>query len=136
MALVLQSLRAHGYSVLEEGEAFLIHTNPAVKGAGRLAREHEGIDGPQIATQVFVLQNIPADQCAIIVKTMVTEGAIVEALGDSTIVASDVTENLIRIASIIKKMDLPSGGLEIGQYVAINTSPATLVALAERVVTP
>lgn len=135
MALVLQSLRAHGYSVLEEGDAILIHTNPAVKAAGALP-QGTGIEGAQIATQVFVLQNIPADQCAVIIKTMVTEGAIVESLGDSTVVVSDVTENLLRISQLIKKMDAPAGGLEIGQYVAINTSPATLVSLTERVVTP
>ena len=136
LAMVIQSLRAHGYSVLEEGDAFLIHTNPTVRAAGALEEKEKGIAGPQIATQVFVLQNIPADQCAIIVKTMVTDGAIVEAIGDSTIVVSDVTENLIRIAEVIKKMDSPAGGLEIGQYVAVNTSPGTLVALAERVVAP
>ncbi len=136
MAMVLQSLRAHGYSILEEGGAFIIHTNPTVRGAGALEQKSLGIAGPQIATQVFVLQNIPADQCALIVKTMVGEGAIVEALGDSTVVVSDVTENLQRIAQVIKKMDSPVGGMEIGQYVAINTSPATLVALSEKVLAP
>jgi type III secretion protein C len=136
LAMVIQSLRAHGYSVLEEGDAFLIHTNPTVRAAGALEQPEKGIAGPQIATQVFVLQNIPADQCASIVKTMVTEGAIVEAVGDSTIVVSDVTENLISIAQVVKKMDSPVGGLEIGQYVAINTSPGTLVALSERVIAP
>jgi type III secretion protein C len=136
LAMVVQSLRAHGYSVLEEGEAFLIHTNPSVRSVGGLEDPKKGIEGPQIATQVFVLQNIASDQCALIVKTMVTDGAIVEALGDSTIVVSDVLDNLMRIGDIIKKMDSPIGGLEIGQYVAINSSPGTLVALAERIIAP
>lgn len=136
MALVIQSLRAHGYSVIEEGDAILIHTNPGVRAAGALEQAEKGIAGPQIATTVFVLQNIPSDQCAAIVKIMASDGALVEAVGDSTVVVSDVTENLIRISEVVKKMDSSTGGLEIGQYVAINTSPATLVALSERVLTP
>jgi len=136
LAMVIQSLRAHGYLVIEEGGSYIIHTNPAVKSATSLEDEDAGIEGPQIATQVFVLQNIESDRIAAVIKTMASDNAIVEAVGDSSIIISDITENIRRIAAIIKQLDSQTSGLEIGQYVAVNVSPATLVSLAERVVAP
>ena len=136
LAMVIQSLRAHGFSIIEEGGSFVIHTSQAIKVAGAIEEKSKGITGPQIATQVFVLQNIPPDQCALVIKTMVTDGAIVESIGDSSIIVSDVTENLNRIADIINKIDSQTGGLTIGQYIAVNASPGTLVTLAERVIAP
>ena len=136
LAMVLQSLRVHGFSILEEGGAYIINTSPTVRVAGALEKKGEGIAGPQIATQVFVLQNLPSDQCAAIIKTMVTDGAVVETIGDSSVIVTDVTTNLNRIALVVKKMDAQVGGLEIGQYVAINSSPTALVTLAERVLAP
>lgn len=136
VAMVIQSLRAHGYSVLEEGDNYIIHTNTSVRSAAALENQSKGIAGPQIATRVFVLQNLGSDQCSAVIKAMVTEGAIVESVGDARVVVSDVTENLNRIAEVIRQMDTTTGGLEIGQYVAINSSPATLVSLTERILAP
>lgn len=136
VAMVIQSLRAHGYSVLEEGSGFVVHTNPNVKSIGGMEEPEKGIQGPQIATRVFVLQNLSASNCAAVVRAMVSDGALVEAVGEAKIVVSDVTENLNQIASVLKQMDTSSSGLEIGQYVAINSSPATLQALTERILRP
>lgn len=136
MAMVIQSLRVHGFIVMEEGGSYVIHTNPTVKTAGALEEEALGINGPQLATRVFVLQNLLSDQVAAVVKAMVSDGALVEAVGDSRVIVSDSTENLNRIADVIKQMDSQTGGLEIGQYVAINTSPTTLMALSNSIIAP
>jgi len=136
LAMVLQSLQAHGYLIMEEGGAYVIHTNPAVRATGGLDAPEKGINGPQIATQIFVLQNMEASRVAPIIKTMCSETALVEAVSDASVIISDITENVRRIADIIKELDSQPGGLEIGQYVAVNTSPATLVSLAERLITP
>ena len=136
LAMVLQSLRVHGLSILEEGGAYIINTNPSVRVAGALEKRSEGIAGPQIATQIFILQSLDSAQCAAIIKTMVTDSAIVEAVGDSSVIVTDVAPNLRRIAQVIKKLDSQTGGIEIGQYVAINSSPTALAALAERILSP
>jgi len=136
LAMVIQSLRAHGYLVIEEGGSYIVHTNPSVRGAAVLDEDSESIDGAQIASQVFVLQNIEAGRIAAIIKTMSSDSAIVEAVGESSIIVSDIAENIKRISIIIKELDSQTSGLEIGQYVSVNTSPATLVSLAERVVAP
>jgi type III secretion protein C len=135
MAMLIQSLRVHGLSLIEEGDAFVIHTNPSVRAVGALD-DHKGIEGPQIATQVFVLQNNDAERCAAVVKTMVSEGSIVEAVGDSKLIVSDVTENLRRIADVIKQLEAQSGSLEIGQYVAVNLAPSDLINICQRILEP
>lgn len=136
LAMIIQSLRAHGFSVIEEGGSFVIHTNPAIRGAGATPEENQGIEGPQMATRVFILQNLDAERCSALVKNMVSDGALVHAVGDSKIIVSDITENLNRIADVIKQLDAQSGGLDIGQYVAIAASPAALSAMCERLVAP
>lgn len=136
MAMVIQSVRVHGFTVLEEGGSYVIHTNPAVRGAGALYQKGQGINGPQLATEVFLLQNIDATRCSALIKTMISDGAIVETVGESKIIVSDYTENLKRISDVIKQLDSESEGLEIGQYVAVSASPTALAAMAERLVTP
>lgn len=135
MAMVIQSLRIHGYLVMEEGDSYLIHTNPTVRSANALD-ENKGISGPQLATQVFVLQNLAADSCAAVVKAMVSDSALVEPVGDSHLVVSDTTENLKRVGDVIRQIDSQKGALEIAQYVAINESPATIATLADRLLSP
>lgn len=135
MAMLIQSLRIHGFSLIEEGDAYVIHTNPTIKTAGALD-QRRGIEGPQIATRVFFLENDDADRCAAVIKTMVSEGSVVEAVGDSKIIVSDSTENLRRIGEVIKQLESKSGSLEIGQYVAINLPPGDLVSICERILEP
>ncbi len=136
IAMVIQSLRVHGFSILEEGDTYVIHTNPGVRGAGGLYQKNQGIQGPQIATEVFLLQNIDAGKCAALVKTMVSDTGLVETISNTKLIISDVTENLKRISEVIKKLDSESEGLEIGQYVAIAASPHSLATMAERLITP
>lgn len=136
LAMVIQNLRIHGFSVMEEGGSFIVHTNTTVRSAEGLYNKEKGISGPQIATKVFTLQNITADSCSSLIRTMVSDGAIVESVGNTNVIVSDFSENLRRISEIIKKLDSQSNGLEIGQYVAVFESPNMLAAMCERILAP
>lgn len=138
MAALLQNLRIHGFLLIEEGNNFVIHRNQAMKAPAELLRVTEGgISTQQIATQVFQVANVPLDRMAAIVKAMTSADAIVEVVTEtSRIVVTDILPNLNRLQDIIKKLDAPHTNLEIGQYVAINNSPAALLAISQRILEP
>ncbi len=136
MAMLLQNLQIHGFSLIEQKNGFMIHANPTIKGVNEVYQKNLGINGPQIATQVFLLQNVEAERCAAIVRAMLSNDALVEVIESSKIIVSDVAENVNKLGDIIKKLDTQSNGLEIGQYVTINLSPAMVSSLAERIMMP
>lgn len=136
MAMVLQSLQIHGYLVNEQDNGFIIHANPAVKSVAELQPNKMSIDGPQITTQVFALQNTASDKCAAIIKAMASDNAIVDTVSDSKIIVSDIAENIARIEELVNKLDLGTNDLEIGQYVAVNSSPYALAILVDRIMAP
>lgn len=136
MAMVLQSLQIHGYLVNEQDNGFIIHANPAIRSIAELQPNKSTIDGPQITTQVFLLQNTSSEKCAAIIKAMASDNAIVDTVSDSKIIVSDIAENIVRIEEIIHKLDLGTNDLEIGQYVVVNSSPYALTMLVNRIVAP
>lgn len=136
MAMVLQSLQIHGYLINEEENGFIIHANPAVKTIPELQPDKRSIDGPQITTQVFALQNTSADKCAAIVQAMASDSALVATVSDSKLIVTDISENIYRIEELIHKLDLGTNDVIIGQYVVVNSSPYALSTLIERIVTP
>lgn len=136
MAMLLQNLQINGFSLIEQGNGFIIHANQSVRGVNELYQKRDGIHGPQIVTQVFTLQNVEAERCAAIVRIMLSKDAIVEVIESAKIIVSDLAENIQKLSEIIKKLDTQSSGLEIGQYVTINLSPAIISSLTERIMTP
>ncbi len=136
MSMLLQNLEVHGFSLIEQGNSYVIHANADVKGINSVYKKNGGIQGPQIATQVFLLQNVEAERCAAIVRAMISKDAVVEVIESSKIIVSDIAENIRKLSEIIKQLDTQSSGLEIGQYVTINLSPTMVSSLAERIMTP
>lgn len=136
IAMVLQSLQIHGYLVNEQENGFIIHANPNVKSPAHLKPGKKSLQGPKITTQVFCLQNTPADKCAAIIQTMSSSNAIVAMVSEGKIIVSDIDENVQKIAEVIKRIDLETSALEIGQYVVINSSPTALSSLVQRMIAP
>ncbi|MGR3951888.1 MAG: secretin N-terminal domain-containing protein [Chlamydia sp.] len=136
IAMLLQNLQIHGFSLIEQGNGFIIHANPGVKGISGIYQKEKGITGPQIATQVFLLQNVEAEKCSAIIRAMLSKDALVEVIEPSKLVISDIAENIQKLGDLIKKIDTQNNGLEIGQYVSINLSPTVVTSLSERIMLP
>ncbi len=136
MIMLLQNLRIHGFMLMEDGPNFMIHLNPQVRASGSLFKGKDNASSPQIVSQVYVLQNVAAEKCAAIVKTMLSDNASIEVIEDSKIIVTDLVSNIIKLNEIITKLDVETSGLEVGQYVALNSSPAGLIAIAEQLLAP
>lgn len=136
MVMLLQNLRIHGFSLIEEGPNFLIHLNPKVRAASALFKGALTSKEPQIVSYVFLLQNIPAEKCAAVVKGMLSDDASIEVVEDTKLIVTDLATNIQRLIEIIRQLDTKTAGYEIGQYVALNTSPAALIGTVERLMIP
>ncbi|MCE5294590.1 MAG: hypothetical protein LLF94_08265 [Chlamydiales bacterium] len=137
-AALLQNLRVHGFYLVEEGNNFLIHQTTAMRApAGILHEDENGNLGPEIATAVFQVANVSPARIATILKTMASTDAIVETMEETMrVVVTDILANIEKFSDLIKKLDTPNSGLEIGQYVALNNSPVALISVAQRIITP
>ncbi len=137
-AALLQNLRVHGFFLIEEGNNFIIHqSGDVVSPAGLLYTDENGQQGPEIATAVFQVSNVSAARIATIFKTMCSKDAIIETMEETMrIVVTDIVTNIDKFQELLKKLDVPNSGLDIGQYVALNNSPISLISVAQRIVTP
>ncbi|MBS0635877.1 MAG: hypothetical protein JSS12_00045 [Verrucomicrobia bacterium] len=137
-AALLQNLRVHGYYLVEEGNSFIIHQQSDAKSpAGLLHTDENGNPAPEIATAVFQVSNVSTGRVASILRTMSSKDALIETMDETMrIVITDIVSNIERFSDLIKRLDSPNSGLEIGQYVALNNSPVALISVAQRIVTP
>ena len=138
MAALLQNLRIHDFELLEQGASFLIHRNKSIKSPTDLYREGGDIaQEPQLATRVFLVKYADIARAGSIIKTMTSPDAIVEVIEETKrVVVTDFATNIKKIAELIASFDSPSSGIEIGQYVIQNSTPASIISIAEQIMEP
>lgn len=141
MAILMQVLRVHGLSLLEQGNNILIHGNKGVSGVAEVVAEGLPYTKRQreseLVTRVFRLNTLDAEKAAVIIQPLISEGALVEALKETNqIIVTDITTNVEKIGQLLKSLDSPNSGLILGQYVAVNALLDSLINLAERVMEP
>ncbi|MFA6916350.1 MAG: secretin N-terminal domain-containing protein [Parachlamydiales bacterium] len=142
MATLLQVLRIHDLSIIEEGDNFLIHRNPGVKGLGNVVIDNYGnpysipIDA-DIITQVIQLNTLDAQTAQNVISNLISSRGIVEVFRETNhLVISDFRDNVRQIVQVLRGVDAPASSQTIGQYVVRNTSLDSLVELAQSVLKP
>lgn len=140
MAALVQELRIHGLLLLEQGNSFVIHRNPAVNSISQVIGDKDKIplaDQLELVTQVFHLNTLDPAQTAAIIRPMVSTQALVES-SDATghLIVTDIKTNVAKIAELIRNLDSPGSGFEIGQYIAKNTMVDSLVAVVRKIMEP
>lgn len=139
MTALLQELRIHDLTLLEQGNNLLIHKNPKVNAISQLVSEETPLASPnsEIITQVFRLNTAVPEQVASVIKPLTSEFALVEILPRTNhLIITDLSTNVLQIAKLIKSVDSPASGLVIGQYVVKTTSPDVLIEMARQILTP
>ncbi|MGK5594197.1 MAG: secretin N-terminal domain-containing protein [Parachlamydiaceae bacterium] len=139
MAVLMQVLRVHGLSLMEQGNNIVIHRNKGVNAISQVIAE--GLPPPlqinELITQVFRLNTLDAERAAEIVQPLISEGALVEVLlGSNQLIVTDIATNVAKIGQLLRSLDAPLSGMVIGQYVVVNALIDSLISLAERVMEP
>lgn len=137
MAALLQELRIHGLMVIEQGNNIIIHKSDKTRGPVKVVKGDEKESHAQLVTRVFQLDSIPADKMQEIVTPIMSAQALVQVLPDTNnMLVTDFTDNVNRIADLIRALDKPTTAFEIGQYVGRNNFIENLIPLAEEIIGP
>lgn len=138
MTALLQELRIHDLSLIEDGNNLIIHRNPKVNAISQLI-DDVAVAHPnsEIITQVFRLNTANPTQVAAVIKPLTSEYALIEVLnGTNNLIITDLSSNVKQIAKLIKSLDSPVSGLVIGQYVVESSSPEILIDMVRQVIAP
>ena len=136
MAALLQELRIHGFSLIDQGNTLIIHRSGANSPAKMWT---DGIHGAEadVVTRIFPLKHVPLNEMAPVVKQMLSDKATVQVIAETkSLIVTDLAENVARLSTLIDNLDIPAKTFELGQYVAINNFIENLVPLAEQILRP
>lgn len=138
MAMLIQNLRIHDFDLIEQGSNFIIHKSKTTRApAGVFNDKAQLITTPQIATSVFHINYVDPARVGAIVKTMVSSTSIVELIPESKrLIVTDDAANIEKIKQLLSTLDSPQSGLDIGQYVATNASPLSLMEMTQQLLAP
>lgn len=138
MATLLQILRIHGLTLLEDDSNLVIHKNPDVKQLAKIVTEKTSLENaPPIVTKVFRVKNTKVDSLANIIRPMISTEALIEISYDTRqLIITDVTSNIKKISDLIDIIDSPQNPLEIEIYKAKINQPSTLIDMTNQIITP
>ena len=140
MTGLLQELRIHDLSVVEEGNNIIIHKNPKVNAISTIVTDQTPSDvfkDKEIVTKVFRLNTLDPEKAAVILRPLTSENAIIEIFKASNIlIVTDLASNIVKISELLKGLDSPTGGLVIGQYVVNFSSIESLIPLVQQIIQP
>lgn len=139
MTALLQELRIHDLTMMEQGNNIIIHRNQKVNAISELVTDDISRIpvNSEIVTQVFRLNTLRPNDIAAVIRPLTSEYALVEILeGTNHLIITDLSSNIRQIAKLIKSLDSPASGLVIGQYVVRTASSDYLIEMAKSIITP
>ena len=141
MSALMQELRIHNLSILEQDNNLIITRSKDVKQIATIvSMEHPSKDADQkapIVTRVFRIKNASLTSIAAIIKPMMSTDALVELSNETRqLIVTDVTTNVDKIATLLASIDAPHTPLEVDTYRTRHINAAELISLATQIVMP
>lgn len=140
MGAFIQVLRLNGLDLIEQGNNLVISKGSGVKQIATVVSEEVPLEGrsiPPIMTRVFRVKNANPATLAGIIGPLLSPNAIIE-VSETTrhIIVTDITQNIEEIHKLFYSLDIPKSSLEIDSYTVKNTSPDSLISLANQILMP
>lgn len=140
MTALLQELRVHNFSMMEEGNTIIIYKNDDVRAIGKVSINEIPAADPrenELITQVFKLNTLDPVKASVILKPLLSKQALMEISPDTRqIIITDIVSNINQISVLLKGLDSPNGGQVIGQYVVRNALIESLIDLTKQIMAP
>lgn len=139
MTALLQELKIHDLGVMEDNNNLIIHRNSKVNSISEIVSDSNPIYSSKsdIITQVFRLNTLDSDKAVSILRPLVSDSTLIEAVKDNNqVIVTDIAANIAKMAELISNIDAPNSGLVIGQYVSRLTSIDTLIPLVQQIMLP
>ncbi len=139
MTALIQELRIHDLTLIEQGNNLIIHKNLKVNSVSKVVAEDipASANDAEIVTQVFRLNTLDPQKAAIVIRPLVSDRALIEPLRETNhLIVTDIVSNVNQISKLLKSIDAPNSGLVIGQYVARTADIETLMPLVQKIMLP
>ena len=138
-AALLQVLKMHGLSVVEEGNNVLIYRNQNMSKVSTVITDENLSDACESAviTRVFRLYNVNPKRIETIVKPLLSPDAVVEVSEETHhLIVTDITSNVFKIADLLGALNTAGTAFEILEYRVKSAYPTALVAYAREILAP
>lgn len=140
LSILIQVLRIHGLSVLEQDSNLLITKSTTVNQIATIVSE-DIPDGQKnlvpVVTRVFRIKNANLNTLATIIRPMLSQSSLLEVSTETRqLIITDITTNVDKISALLASIDAPHTSLEIDSYVAKNAIPQDLINLATQIISP
>lgn len=140
MTALIQELRIHGLSLIEQGNNLIIHKNDEVKSISKVNINGALSTSPrdtELVTQVFKLNTLDPGRARRIITPLLSRNSLIEISEETRhIIITDLVTNIKEIEVLFKNIDAPNSGLVIGQYVVRNAFIDNLIELSQKIMDP
>lgn len=142
MAALMQTLRIHGLSLLEQDNNIIIHKTKGVNGLSTVVPSSDqgtSLKPPatEIITQLFHLENVKAETVAPVLKPVMSDQASVSVLPETNhLIVTDITTNVEKIGQLLKDIDSQQAQLEVQSYTPRALDAKALVSISDKVLSP
>lgn len=139
VSALIQTLRARGFSVLEQENNLLITANREVNQIATIVTSgnKDQKENAAIITRVFRIRNANLSSIASILRPMLSQGAMLEpSIETRQLIVTDITTNVDKVATLINTLDTAHSPLDIEVYKARHMPASELMILAEKIVKP
>ncbi|NGX30811.1 MAG: Type II secretion system protein D [Chlamydiae bacterium] len=131
----VQVLQVNGYTLSEEGNAFVIHSVGEVNSLAKFVLPNEQIPfETALITKAFSLENLAPSYILETVKPLLSQSALIEA-SDSTrhLIITDTPGNIAALQRLVTFLDSPNESAQIGVYKVSNFYASSLTTLADKI---
>jgi type II secretory pathway component GspD/PulD (secretin) len=139
LSALIQTLRARGFTLLEQDSNLLITKSGDINQIATLVTPENPDnkhDSP-IVTRVFRIQNASLTSIANIIKPMISKNAMLDVSPETRqLIVTDITTNVDKIAKLLITLDSNHSPLDIETYRAKNMSAESLILLTKQLVQP
>ncbi len=136
---LIQILRIHDLSLIEEGKNLIIHRNASVKQIPTVVSAENPIKGqtPSIMTRVFKIHRGNPTNIAALITPLLSTSAMVEvSIETRQIIVTDVASSIETVHQLLKSLDIPETPYDIDTYEAENMNVLELQLFAQQIMKP
>ncbi len=136
---LIQILRIHGLSLIEEGKNLIIHKNSAIKQIPTVVSAENPVKGqmPSIMTRVFKIHRGNPTNIAALITPLLSTSAMVEvSIETRQIIVTDVASSIETVHQLLKSLDVPETPYDIDTYEAENMGVLELQIFAQKIMKP
>jgi type III secretion protein C len=140
LSALVQILRIHGLTLIEEEQNLLIHRNDDVRQIPTVVSDEYPLKGklkPALMTKVFKVEKGNPAHIAALLIPMLSKEALVEVSAETRqLIITDVSSSINTIEHLLISLDAPETPYDVDAYKAKFAPVADLALLAKQILSP